>query len=241
MLTGASTSVKLDSMNAEQTQLDRRVALHAALADATRLRIVDLLAVSDRSASELGAALGAPSNLLAHHLRVLESAGVLTRRRSEGDRRRTYLSLADRGELLDRAGAGVADPGIHVSTVLFVCTANTARSHLAAAAWRAVSDVPASSAGTHPGAAIHPGAVAAAERHGLDLPDVAPRLLDEQDRRHSLVVTVCDRAHEELATDWAHWSIPDPVAAGGRRAFDEVVVSLADRTSSLARRVRLSS
>ena len=37
--------------------------------------------------------LAMPSNLLAHHLHVLEQAGVITRRRSEGDRRRTYLRL----------------------------------------------------------------------------------------------------------------------------------------------------
>ena len=35
-----------------------------------------------------------PSNLLAHHVKVLERAGVVTRHRSEGDRRRTYLTLA---------------------------------------------------------------------------------------------------------------------------------------------------
>ena len=37
--------------------------------------------------------LAMPSNLLAHHLHVLQQAGVITRRRSEGDRRRTYLRL----------------------------------------------------------------------------------------------------------------------------------------------------
>jgi ArsR family transcriptional regulator, arsenate/arsenite/antimonite-responsive transcriptional repressor / arsenate reductase (thioredoxin) len=34
-----------------------------------------------------------PSNLLAHHLRVLEEAGLVTRHRSEGDKRRSYLRL----------------------------------------------------------------------------------------------------------------------------------------------------
>ena len=53
-------------MNTEQTEiLQRRAALHGALADVTRPRIVDLLAVSDRSATELGTALAIPSNLLA--------------------------------------------------------------------------------------------------------------------------------------------------------------------------------
>ena len=34
-----------------------------------------------------------PSNLMAHHLGVLEQAGMVRRIRSEGDRRRTYLQL----------------------------------------------------------------------------------------------------------------------------------------------------
>ncbi|MGZ5354378.1 MAG: ArsR/SmtB family transcription factor, partial [Actinomycetota bacterium] len=57
--------------------LVHRAAVHAALADPSRLRIVDELAMSDRSPSELGAALGIGSNLLAHHVRVLEETGLV--------------------------------------------------------------------------------------------------------------------------------------------------------------------
>jgi ArsR family transcriptional regulator, arsenate/arsenite/antimonite-responsive transcriptional repressor / arsenate reductase (thioredoxin) len=101
--------------------------------------------------------LSMPSNLLAHHLRVLEEAGIVTRRRSDGDRRRTYLRLVP-GALDSLAGPGLRP----ARRVLFVCTANSARSHLAAALWRRASKVPAASAGTHPAAAIDPGAIAAA-------------------------------------------------------------------------------
>src|SRR5579862_7215453 len=81
-------------MNTEQfSGLARRAAVHAALSDPSRLRITDTLLAGDASPSELAALLGMPSNLLAHHLHVLEQAGVITRRRSEGDRRRTYLQL----------------------------------------------------------------------------------------------------------------------------------------------------
>src|SRR5246127_5146631 len=73
--------------------LERRAILHAALADPARLRITDTLHTGDASPSELAAMLAMPSNLLAHHLHVLEQAGIITRRRSEGDRRRTYLQL----------------------------------------------------------------------------------------------------------------------------------------------------
>ena len=81
-------------MNTEQiSDLARRAAVHAALADPARLRITDTLFAGDASPSELAAMLAMPSNLLAHHLHVLEQAGIVTRRRSQGDRRRTYLQL----------------------------------------------------------------------------------------------------------------------------------------------------
>jgi DNA-binding transcriptional ArsR family regulator len=65
-------------MNVEQSA-DRaqRVAVHAALADPGRLAIVDQLMSADASPSELQASLSMPSNLLAHHLKVLEGAGLV--------------------------------------------------------------------------------------------------------------------------------------------------------------------
>ena len=146
-----------------------------------------------------------PSNLLAHHLHVLEQAGIITRRRSDGDRRRTYL------QLIPGALDSLAPPAARAALrVLFVCTANSARSHLAAALWRRASTVPAVSAGTHPASAIDPGAIAAAGRHHLALPRLRPRYISEVRHEGDLVVTVCDLAHEELAEATAvHWSIPD--------------------------------
>ncbi|MGE9808603.1 MULTISPECIES: helix-turn-helix domain-containing protein [unclassified Janibacter] len=226
-------------MNVEQTpegqSLERRAATHAALGDPTRLRIVDVLAVGDVSASELGSALEVPSNLLAHHLRTLEAAGLVVRRRSEGDARRSYLSLVREALPADVAGVGLPVPG----RVLFVCTANTARSHLAAALWRRESRIEAGSAGTHPGERIHPGAVETAQRHALPLRRTRPRLLDDELREGDHVITVCDRAHEELAGHgWTHWSIPDPVAVGSQSAFDAACDELAPRIASLAAHLR---
>ncbi len=223
-------------MNSEQTvELERRARVHAALGDSTRLRIVDLLAASDLSSAELGGALGVPSNLLAHHLKVLEDAGLLRRHRSEGDRRRTYLTL--RTDALPHPGGRSVGPPAR--RVLFVCTANTARSHLAAALWRGTgSGTPAGSAGTHPGERIHRGARAAARRHHLDLPDIPPRLLSDTLADGDLVITVCDRAHEEVGDlAWAHWSIPDPVPAGTRAAFDTAHNALQTRIADLSNRV----
>lgn len=222
-------------MNVERnTGYEARARVHAALADVTRLQVVDLLAVGDASASEVGAALGVPSNLLAHHLRALEQARLVVRRRSEGDGRRWYLSLGP-AATPEQAGSSVlASP----SRVLFVCTANTARSHLAAALWRQASPIAAVSAGTQPGDRIHPGAVEAATRHALPLPRVVPQRLETVRRDGDLVVTVCDRAHEELAgAGFAHWSVPDPVRGGTRAAFDAAYEDLEARVAALAPRL----
>jgi protein-tyrosine-phosphatase/DNA-binding HxlR family transcriptional regulator len=221
-------------MNTEQNaELGRRAAVHAALADPARLRITDALADGDLSPSELAAMLAMPSNLLAHHMRVLEETGIITRRRSEGDRRRTYLRLVP--GVLDQLGG---PPGRAARRVLFVCTANSARSHLAVALWRQASTVPAASAGTHPAAAIAPGAIGAAGRHHLPLQRLRPRHISDVRQDGDLVVTVCDLAHEELGTLVAvHWSVPDPVPAGDPASFDAALAELADRVRRLAPRL----
>ena len=210
---------------------------HAALADMARLRITDILLAGDASPSELAALLGMPSNLLAHHLNVLDQAGLIIRRRSEGDRRRTYLQLVPGA--LDSLAPPTARAALRV---LFVCTANSARSHMAAALWRRASNVPAVSAGTRPAAAIDPGAIAAAERHRLPLPRLRPRHISDVRQEGDLVVTVCDLAHEELGEAAAvHWSIPDPVPAGDPVSFDAALTQLADRVGRLAPRLAVVS
>jgi protein-tyrosine-phosphatase len=125
--------------------------------------------------------------------------------------------------------------------VLFVCTANSARSHLAAALWRRASAVPAVSAGTRPAARIHPGAVDAAMRHQLRLPRLRPRPVGDVLDAGDLVVTVCDLAHEELGSLAAvHWSIPDPVPAGDPGSFDAALAELDGRVARLAPRLTVS-
>jgi protein-tyrosine-phosphatase len=192
----------------------QRLARHAALADAGRLRIVDLLTLGDRSPSELQAELGMPSNLLAHHLRILEDAGLAARHRSEADRRRSYIRLVA-GSLEDL----VPGSGHKARRVLFVCTRNSARSQLAAALWHQASAIPAASAGTHPADRISRGAL---------------EVMGEGD----FVVTVCDNAHEEVpGLQGVHWSIPDPVRQGTAAAFEEAYGQISHRVSDLAPRL----
>jgi protein-tyrosine-phosphatase len=69
-----------------------------------------------------------------------------------------------------------------------------------------------------------------------------PRLL-EAVPTDTQVVTVCDRAHEELrpAPDWWHWSIPDPVESSDPRAFDAVVHELDLRIHALTGSTRTAT
>lgn len=212
----------------DRRNLELRARRHAALGDPARVAIVDELVLSDRSPLELRTMLQIESNLLAHHLDVLEQAGIVVRRRSSGDGRRRYVRL-ERSAMVGLT----PDACLQVTPALFVCSANSARSQLAAALWADVVGVPAASAGTHPAPEVHPGAVAAARRAGLDLDGAVPSALSAVPDGVT-VVTVCDRAHEELdpGRDWLHWSVPDPVADGSAAAFDAAVVELRTRIAA---------
>ena len=225
--------------HAHEAHLHRRASIHSALGEPARLSIVDELVVTDRSPKELGDRLGMPTNLLTHHLDVLESVGLVVRFTSSGDRRRKYVRLVrdPLGSLRPIVSPLSGSPlsgSPNPRRALFVCTHNSARSQLAAALWTARTGQPADSAGTHPADRVHRGAVAAGRRAGLDLSAARPKVLERIDASHQ-VVTVCDRAHEELepAPDWWHWSIPDPVEVATPSAFDDVVADLGARIDAL--------
>lgn len=213
--------------------LRRDAAAHAALGDPARLAVVHLLAQrGDLSPRDVGRALDMPSNLLAHHVRTLEDAGIVTRQRSEADARRIYLQLSPSrlpAPIHRQLAAGAAGGR---PRVVFVCTHNSARSQLASAMWSAHARGPAVSGGTHPAAAIHPGAVAVAERRGLRLPAARPRSIEGLIRPGDVVISVCDSADEELAeagTAHVHWSVPDPVRRADDAAFDAAFDALLSR------------
>jgi len=122
--------------------LVRRARMHAALGEPVRLAMVERLLLTDASPGELGAAYGLATNLLAHHLKVLQAAGLVRRVRSEGDARRAYVQLRlddpevtglvgrQAGVVGAVAGEGgpVAPEAIAADRVVFVCTHNSARS-----------------------------------------------------------------------------------------------------------------
>jgi ArsR family transcriptional regulator, arsenate/arsenite/antimonite-responsive transcriptional repressor / arsenate reductase (thioredoxin) len=213
-------------MNVELSSVEARARIHAALGDPARLAITDILASGDASPGEIGAHLGMPTNLVAHHLGVLAEAGVVERRRSEHDRRRSYLQLRP-ASLVALQVPRLAAP----RRVVFVCTRNSARSQLAAAIWGGHSRTPAASAGTEPAARVNPRAVNTAKRHGLRLDPTRTYRLDEIADDGDLLIAVCDHVHESLPAERTrlHWSIPDPVPVDTDDAFEAAYTDLAER------------
>lgn len=215
--------------------VESRAAALAALGDPVRLAIVDSLANSDLSPDAIATTLDISSNLLAHHLKVLERTGLIVRKQSDNDRRRTYCQL-DLGSLegLLPKSVGRNTP----SRVLFVCKHNSARSILAEAIWSVTSEVPAVSAGTQPAREINPLTLPAAKRAGLVLRNKKPRPLEVVLSKDDLIVSVCDVANEQLPeiTDQPHlhWSLPDPAAISKPEAFDQTVGELYERITRLA-------
>lgn len=195
-------------------EIERRARVHRALGEPRRLAIIDVVRHTDVTVGHLLEVTGMTTNLLAHHLDVLEDAGVVSRHRSEGDARRRYVRLEPAiAGMIDRLAQPVAVP----DRVLFICTANSARSQLAAGLWAAHTGTPALSAGTRPAQRVHPLAVEVGRTRGLDLDRAVPRHVDDVDVAVDLVVSVCDRAHETglpFDAPRLHWSVADPVGRG---------------------------
>jgi protein-tyrosine-phosphatase len=220
--------MKIDS----SPSLSWRAKIHAALGDPARLAIVDALGLGDASPGEIAHGLGMPTNLVAHHVKVLQDAGLVVRTRSEGDRRRTYLRL------YPEALTSLAPPSLDAGDrVVFVCTHNSARSQLAAALWRQRTGRQVASAGTQPAARVHPKAIKVAHRHGLALDPAGTAHVSDVVHHGDLVIAVCDNAHEELTGSQRpglHWSVSDPVRADTDAAFETAYQDLSDRIDRVA-------
>jgi protein-tyrosine-phosphatase len=209
-----------------------RASAHAALGDPRRLHVADHLALGDHTVAELAELTGMAGNLLAHHLDVLETAGLIERRTSEGDHRRRYVSLR-----WDRLPLGLHAPEWGTGGLLFVCTHNSARSQFAAALWTGRTGQQAESAGSQPSAEVHPKAVRVAAEFGIDISTAEPSGYGQLRMSPDLVVSVCDRARESglpRAGSHLHWSVPDPVSVGTLGAFRAAFSEIADRVEHLA-------
>lgn len=124
--------------------------------------------------------------------------------------------------------------------ILFLCTANAARSQMAEAVARAnhgdVVDVV--SAGSRPAGFVHPHAVRAMADLGVDIHDAESKSADRFiDEKFDAVVTVCDSAAQDCplwpgAQRLEHWPIDDP-SSGGYPAFVATRDDLARRIAEL--------
>lgn len=207
---------------------------HQALADETRLTIAQALLTRDLAPGEIARRWGLSTPLVTHHLNTLVEAGLAVRGRGEHDGRKTYLALRhDDPEVV--AIVSVGAPGVPAPRrVAFVCTRNSARSKLAAALWRRVSELPVLDAGTAPASAPHPLTVRTASGRGLAI-DSEMRELTGTVTDDDLVIAVCDHVHETLPPTrlrW-HWSIPDPVPAASTTSFDRACRAIESRVRDL--------
>ena len=119
-------------------------------------------------------------------------------------------------------------PKAAISRVLFLCTANSARSQMAEGWLRHLSrgQVAAFSAGTM-ATRVRPEAITAMAEAGVDIGGQRSKDLEEvADQPFDIVVTVCDAAARTCPrfpgpARRLHWSIPDPVTLDDfRRARD---------------------
>lgn len=128
--------------------------------------------------------------------------------------------------------------------VLFLCTGNSCRSHLAEAIVNArlSSDWSAVSAGTQPAGYVHPLAIHVLAEIGIEHQGRSKSVDEFRDVPFDLVVTVCDSAAEECPV-WlgqgkrAHLGFPDPAKATGsdeelmnvfRAVRDDMLVKIPD-------------
>ena len=232
-----------------------------------RWRLLRELVHSDRAVRELTERLDARQNLVSYHLAQLGRAGIVRSRHSSADRRDRYyaIDLVRCGELLQVSGASLhpalrlvpAPPGAprvrgsarRRPRVLFLCTGNSARSHMAEALLVQMSDgaVDAASAGSNP-KPLHRYAVRVMRTLGIDISGNRSKHLTEfASQRFDAVITLCDRVREVCPEfpshpDLVHWSVPDPALAGPNeratyRAFEEVVAELETRIRFLLARL----
>jgi protein-tyrosine-phosphatase len=133
-------------------------------------------------------------------------------------------------------------------TVLFRCTANSARSIMAEALLNSLGAgrFQAFSAGAGPSGMVHPLALDALHRAGCDTRGLRSKswneFIGERAPRIDFVITLCDRAAAQACPVFpgqpvtAHWGVPDPAVNSGSGALQREAFSVA--LSTLRRRVQ---
>ncbi len=134
--------------------------------------------------------------------------------------------------------------------VLFVCTANSARSVLGEALLRhlGAGRFETFSAGSTPRGTVNPDALSCLKRKGLPTDGFRSKSWEEfsglDAPKMDLIVTVCDSAAGEACPVWpghplvVHWGIPDPASVEGdeatrAEAFDLAYARLQRRINAM--------
>ncbi len=259
---------------------EKAILALSALAQPTRLRVFRMLVGAGRSgvaAGEIAESEGVPHNTMSTHLAILARAGLMRFRREsrsviyavdlEGTQALFSYLLSDCcaghpevcAPLVDLAEQMSGDVrrwaplahGDRVFSVLFLCTANSARSIMAEVLLNDVGRdrFRAYSAGSHPAAKPMPAAIERLKSLGHDVSGARSKSWDEflapGAPRMDFVIALCDvlrgRACPEFgrAAVSASWSLPDPAKFSGSAAeratmFNELYASLRRRIEIFA-------
>lgn len=249
----------------------------AALGQPMRLAVFRLLVHAGgngMAAGQIADALDARENTLSANLAVLSNAGLVAKRR-EGRSIRYFADLTTMRHLVDYllsdccgGNPAICRPAINTLispqraapspedmmtdkpfNVLFLCTANSARSLIAEAILNddASGRFRAFSAGSYPSGQPNPNTIRLLERLNYDLAGIRSKSWDEfagpDAPQMDFVFTVCDNAAGEVCPVWpghpvtAHWGVPDPAGVKGNEAeqaaaFNRTHKMLATRLSA---------
>ncbi len=243
----------------------------SALAQETRLAVFRALVVAGQQGlcpAELMGRLQVTPSALSFHLKELVQAQLVWQER-EGRHLIYRADLKRMNGLLDYLtenccqgqpchgwGTGAPDRQPReaavgkVYRVLFLCSANSARSLMAEACLNKLGGprFRAYSAGSQPAGVVHPMTLELLEHQQFDTKGLRSKSWDEfsgpQAPVMDFVFTVCDRAASEPCPSWpgqpisAQWGIPDPVQPGRNprqlhQAFLEAFLALNRRISLL--------
>ena len=126
--------------------------------------------------------------------------------------------------------------------VLFVCTANAARSQMAEALLQKAGgdSFDAHSAGTSPHGQVHPLAVRVLSRVDIDIWGRKPKSIHQfRGQKFDHVITLADDARDAtaaavVAEETIHWSVDDPLQDPTELGFIEVMKQLRRRVELFA-------
>lgn len=241
-------------------EINTAARVFAALGHPGRLAVFRLLvrlAPQGMRPTEMAGVLGMRANTLSHHLGALERAGLIACQRQGRSLFYSVEAAATAGlvgylvkdccrarpDLAAEAGTEPGGPEAPYN-VLFICSANSARSLFAEALlnWLGEGRFRAFSAGTRPGARPDPHALQLLRREGFQTATLRSKSVAEfkgpEAPRMDFVLTVCDAAASEECPPFAgapltaHWGVPDPVRAEGAPAEVEGAFARAFRALS---------